>query len=189
MHGDQHIEPSRDRDYGRKMGQGTLARVIGNNCPDRGTGIPGRDCHGAGRPQPPFPSARLSTLRPRRQLPRGLFSEPKTPSAGGQLELRAPLDGGLTHLGGSDAGCERSAPHTTRFLEGVVQASRRRRVRSARQCQSRNGRDAADVSRRLCAAALHRPGRRFFEWHATHEGKRPYAVAMQDGSPFGIGGL
>jgi putative SOS response-associated peptidase YedK len=29
----------------------------------------------------------------------------------------------------------------------------------------------------------------FFEWHATREGKRPYAVAMQDGSPFGIGGL
>ena len=29
----------------------------------------------------------------------------------------------------------------------------------------------------------------FFEWHATREGKRPYAIAMQDGAPFGIGGL
>jgi putative SOS response-associated peptidase YedK len=29
----------------------------------------------------------------------------------------------------------------------------------------------------------------FFEWHATSEGKRPYAVAMRDGSPFAIGGL
>src|SRR5436190_6392064 len=29
----------------------------------------------------------------------------------------------------------------------------------------------------------------FFEWHAAREGRRPYAVAMQDGSPFGIGGL
>src|ERR1700674_206184 len=29
----------------------------------------------------------------------------------------------------------------------------------------------------------------FFEWHATREGKRPYAVAMRDGSPFAIGGL
>ena len=29
----------------------------------------------------------------------------------------------------------------------------------------------------------------FFEWHATREGRRPYAVAMRDGSPFAIGGL
>ncbi len=29
----------------------------------------------------------------------------------------------------------------------------------------------------------------FFEWQATKEGKRPYAIAMRDGSPFGIGGL
>jgi putative SOS response-associated peptidase YedK len=29
----------------------------------------------------------------------------------------------------------------------------------------------------------------FFEWHATQEGRRPYTVAMRDGSPFAIGGL
>jgi len=29
----------------------------------------------------------------------------------------------------------------------------------------------------------------FFEWQATKEGRRPYAVAMRDGSPFAIGGL
>ena len=29
----------------------------------------------------------------------------------------------------------------------------------------------------------------FFEWHETREGRRPYAVAMGDGSPFAIGGL
>jgi putative SOS response-associated peptidase YedK len=29
----------------------------------------------------------------------------------------------------------------------------------------------------------------FFEWHATREGRRPYAIAMRDGSPFAVGGL
>ncbi|TMJ29612.1 MAG: SOS response-associated peptidase, partial [Alphaproteobacteria bacterium] len=31
----------------------------------------------------------------------------------------------------------------------------------------------------------------FFEWHSKEGGRsrRPYAVAMRDGSPFGIGGL
>ncbi len=29
----------------------------------------------------------------------------------------------------------------------------------------------------------------FFEWQATARGKQPYAIAMQDGAPFGIAGL
>jgi putative SOS response-associated peptidase YedK len=29
----------------------------------------------------------------------------------------------------------------------------------------------------------------FFEWHATREGRRPYAIAMRDGSPFAVGAL
>ena len=29
----------------------------------------------------------------------------------------------------------------------------------------------------------------FFEWRAAHGGKQPYAIAMKDGSPFGIAGI
>jgi len=29
----------------------------------------------------------------------------------------------------------------------------------------------------------------FFEWHSRNGSRRPYAVAMRDGSPFAIGGL
>jgi putative SOS response-associated peptidase YedK len=29
----------------------------------------------------------------------------------------------------------------------------------------------------------------FFEWQANKGGKRPYAIAMKDGSPFGLAGL
>ena len=29
----------------------------------------------------------------------------------------------------------------------------------------------------------------FFEWQATRGGKQPYAIAMKDGSPFGLAGL
>src|SRR5256885_6906863 len=29
----------------------------------------------------------------------------------------------------------------------------------------------------------------FFEWRATQGGKQPYAIAMKDGSPFGIAGI
>jgi putative SOS response-associated peptidase YedK len=29
----------------------------------------------------------------------------------------------------------------------------------------------------------------FFEWEATRGGKQPYAIAMKDGSPFGLAGL
>ena len=29
----------------------------------------------------------------------------------------------------------------------------------------------------------------FFEWQATKGGKQPYAIAMKDGSPFGIAGI
>ena len=32
-------------------------------------------------------------------------------------------------------------------------------------------------------------GRGFFEWRATKGGKQPYAIALKDGSPFGIAGL
>jgi putative SOS response-associated peptidase YedK len=48
-----------------------------------------------------------------------------------------------------------------------------------------------DIPRRLSPAALHSPGRRFFEWKAIkgQKAKQPYAIAMKDGSPFGIAGL
>jgi putative SOS response-associated peptidase YedK len=29
----------------------------------------------------------------------------------------------------------------------------------------------------------------FFEWRAAKSGNQPYAIAMKDGAPFGIGGL
>ena len=29
----------------------------------------------------------------------------------------------------------------------------------------------------------------FFEWQATKGGKQPYAIAMKNGSPFGLAGL
>jgi putative SOS response-associated peptidase YedK len=50
---------------------------------------------------------------------------------------------------------------------------------------------AADIPRGLSPAALHRAGRDgFFEWKAIKgRPKQPYAIALKDGSPFGIGGL
>jgi putative SOS response-associated peptidase YedK len=56
----------------------------------------------------------------------------------------------------------------------------------ADQRKGRDSRDASDLSGRLRCVV---PVDGFFEWHATSEGKGPYAVAMRDGSPFALGGL
>ena len=61
----------------------------------------------------------------------------------------------------------------------------------AHQRQGRERLKAADVQGCLCSATLHRAGRCFFEWRAIKgaRAKQPYAIAMKDGSPFGLAGL
>ena len=55
----------------------------------------------------------------------------------------------------------------------------------------RDNTDAADVPRRLPPGRSILPVDGFFEWKAIkgQKAKQPYAVAMRDGSPFGLGGL
>jgi putative SOS response-associated peptidase YedK len=50
---------------------------------------------------------------------------------------------------------------------------------------------SADLPGRLSATPLHTPVDGFFEWKAIkgQKAKQPYAIAMKNGSPFGIGGL
>jgi hypothetical protein len=55
----------------------------------------------------------------------------------------------------------------------LVQRPERRA--QADQRQSGDGREPADLP--------------FFEWRASHGGKQPYAIAMKDGSPFGIAAI
>jgi hypothetical protein len=49
----------------------------------------------------------------------------------------------------------------------------------------------ADISRCVPLAPLHSASGRFYEWKAIkgQRAKQPYAIAMKDGSPFGIAGL
>ena len=73
-------------------------------------------------------------------------------------------------------------PYWCEGPEGRAQADQR---------QVRDRAHPADLSRRLSAAALHRPGRRLLRMEAIEgqKAKQPYAIAMKDGSPFGLGGL
>ena len=66
--------------------------------------------------------------------------------------------------------------------EGLAQADQR-------QVQDRA--HPAELPRRLLAAALYRPSRRLFRMEAIKgsKAKQPCAIAMKDGSPFGLGGL
>ena len=50
---------------------------------------------------------------------------------------------------------------------------------------------STDLPGRLSATPLHLPVDGFFEWKAIkgQKAKQPYAIAMKDRSPFGIGGL
>ena len=63
--------------------------------------------------------------------------------------------------------------------------------RQADQCQVRNRSHGADVPRCLPEAPLHLcPSDGFFEWKAIKgKAKQPYAIAMKDGYPFGLGGI
>jgi putative SOS response-associated peptidase YedK len=71
---------------------------------------------------------------------------------------------------------------------GSLLVRRPERRTQADQCQVRNRAQAADrdAYRRRCIV----PVDGFFEWKAIKgKPKQPYAIAMKDGSAFGIGGL
>jgi putative SOS response-associated peptidase YedK len=61
----------------------------------------------------------------------------------------------------------------------------------AHQRQVRDRCEPADVPRCLPRAPCIVPVDGFFEWKAIkgHRAKQPYAIAMKDGPPFGIGGI
>ena len=61
----------------------------------------------------------------------------------------------------------------------------------SRSTPRRNRPEAAHFSGCLPQAPLHRPDRRLLrvEGHEAPRAKQPYAIAMNDGSPFGLAGL
>ena len=125
----------------------------------------------------------LAHVRQDRSIERAVAARHRRWSRGGGLPVfaaKTPIQRGAQP---GTAGHPRKPPDRReserRRPPGSTPSSGRRP--QARQRQSRNGRDAPE----RCIV----PVDGFFEWHATREGKRPYAVAMQDGSPFGIGGL
>ncbi len=55
----------------------------------------------------------------------------------------------------------------------------------------RDGAHSVDLPACLSPPAQHPAGRRIYEWKAIkgQKAKQPYAIAMKDGRPFGLGGL